>query len=134
MKNMKKIILFALVLSMGVFTVSNINAQTEKSNIKSLSQSNFNSSIKTGLVLVDFYADWCRPCHMMKPILEEVATEYKSKITIASVNTDNNQTLSTQYGISGIPCMILFKNGKEVLRIIGYNDKAQLLAKLADYL
>ncbi len=84
---MKKIILFALVLTMGVFTVSDINAQTEKSNIKSLNQSNFNSSIKTGVVLVDFYADWCRPCLMMKPILEEVATEYKSKITIASVNT-----------------------------------------------
>lgn len=124
---MKRIILFAMLTSIGFLTVA-------QSNIKSLNQSNFNKSIKTGLVLVDFYADWCRPCLMMKPILEEVATEYLDKITIASVNTDNNSSLSQQYNISSIPCMILFNNGKEVLRIIGYNDKAQLLAKLADYL
>jgi len=132
---MKKVIILSiLIATIGLLSISNAFSQTATSNIKSLSESNFNSSIKSGLILVDFYADWCKPCKMMKPILEEVAGEYKSKITIASVNTDNNQTLSQKYNISGIPCMILFKDGKEVTRIVGYHDKAQLLAKLTDYL
>jgi len=132
---MKKVIfLSVLIATIGLMTIGNAVSQTATSNIKTFTESNFNANIKSGLILVDFYADWCKPCKMMKPILEEVAGENKSKITIAGVNTDNNPTLSQKYNISGIPCMILFKDGKEVKRIVGYHDKAQLLEKLTDYL
>jgi len=132
---MKKVIfLSVLIATIGLLSIGNAVSQTATSNIKVLTESNFNSNIKSGLILVDFYADWCKPCKMMKPILEEVAGEYKTKMTIASLNTDNYPALSQKYNISGIPCMILFKDGKEVKRIVGYHDKAQLLEKLTDYL
>lgn len=130
---MKKLVfIFASIFIFGIFTVSELTAQEKKSDIKVLNESNFNAGIKSGLVLVDFYADWCRPCKMMHPILEEVATEYKSQITIAQINTDHNKNISAKYNITGIPCMILFENGKEVKRIVGYHDKIQFLAKLSD--
>lgn len=130
MKNL--VIFFASIFLLGIFTFSELNAQEAKSNIKELTESNFNTSIKKGLVLVDFYADWCRPCKMMQPILEDVATEYNSQITITKINIDNNKNISSKYNVTGIPCMILFENGKEVKRVVGYHEKEQLLEKLAD--
>lgn len=133
MNDMKNLVLFfASIFLLGIFTFSELNAQEAKSNIKELTESNFNTSIKKGLVLVDFYADWCRPCKMMQPILEDVATEYNSQITITKINIDNNKNISSKYNVTGIPCMILFENGKEVKRIVGYHDKIQFLAKLSD--
>lgn len=133
MNDMKNLVLFfASIFLLGIFTFSELNAQEAKSNIKELTESNFNTSIKKGLVLVDFYADWCRPCKMMQPILEDVATEYNSQITITKINIDNNKNISSKYNVTGIPCMILFENGKEVKRIVGYHEKEQLLEKLAD--
>ena len=130
MKNL--VLFFASIFLLGIFTFSELNAQEAKSNIKELTESNFNTSIKKGLVLVDFYADWCRPCKMMQPILEDVATEYNSQITITKINIDNNKNISSKYNVKGIPCMILFENGKEVKRVVGYHEKEQLLEKLAD--
>jgi thioredoxin 1 len=133
MNDMKNLVLFfASIFLLGIFTFSELNAQEAKSNIKELTESNFNTSIKKGLVLVDFYADWCRPCKMMQPILENVATEYNSQITITKINIDNNKNISSKYNVTGIPCMILFENGKEVKRVVGYHEKEQLLEKLAD--
>jgi thioredoxin 1 len=133
MNDMKNLVLFfASIFLLGIFTFSELNAQEAKSNIKELTESNFNTSIKKGLVLVDFYADWCRPCKMMQPILEDVATEYNSQITITKINIDNNKNISSKYNVKGIPCMILFENGKEVKRVVGYHEKEQLLEKLAD--
>lgn len=79
----------------------------------------------TGKVLVDFNADWCGPCRMLRPILEEVSNE-KKIIKFASVNVDNEDLLASQYGISSIPCLILFENGKEVKRNIGLIGKEEL--------
>lgn len=132
---MKRFLLISTVLIVvGLLTSVNLNAQTSESKIKTLTESDFTAGTKSGVVLVDFYADWCRPCKMMKPVLEEVAGEYQSKITVASVNTDNNKNLSAKFNISGIPCMIVMKDGKEVKRIIGYREKSQLLAELAEYI
>ncbi len=128
---MKKNILVLLsIILIGTLTSSILNAQTTESKIIKLSEKNFDKGIKSGLVLVDFYADWCRPCKMMQPILESVASKHSEKITIAKLNTDNNKMLSQKYKISGIPAMILFKNGKEIARIIGYHDEAALIQKL----
>lgn len=130
----KVIVLISALFLISIFTMPQLMAQDSESKVVKLDESSFNKETKSGLILVDFYADWCRPCKMMKPVLEEVAGEYASKITIASVNTDHNKTLSQKFGISGIPCMILFKDGKEVKRIIGYKAKEALVAELGTYI
>ncbi len=131
---MKKIVLIiSAMILVGLFTIPQLSAQTADSKVVKLTESNFNNGIKKGLVLVDFYADWCRPCKMMQPVLESVATGHADKITIAKLNTDQNKMLSQKYQISGIPALILFKNGKEIARIIGYHDEAALVQKLTPY-
>lgn len=87
---------------------------------------NFKDLIKEGNVLVDFYAEWCGPCRMLGPILEEVSNENKD-ITIIKVNVDNFEDLAREYGIMSIPTVILFKNGKESNKKIGFINKDELL-------
>ncbi len=74
-------------------------------------------------VLVDFYADWCGPCRMMGPVMEEVSKQYK----VFKVNTDNEEELAAEYGIMSIPCVIAFKDGKEINRSIGYVSKDKII-------
>ncbi len=76
-------------------------------------------------VLVDFNADWCGPCQMMRPIIEEFAEEYK-EYKVASLNIDGAESLAEKYEVSGIPCLIVFKNGEEVARTIGVQSKRKL--------
>ncbi len=128
---MKKIILVSLsLIFLGFIAMPEISAQTSETKVVKITESNFDKETKAGLILVDFYADWCRPCKMMTPILEDVAGEYSKKVVIGKVNTDHNKALSQKFGISGIPCMILFKDGKEITRIIGYHEKSALVTKL----
>ena len=74
-------------------------------------------------VLVDFYADWCGPCRMLGPILDELSKDYK----IYKINVDKDSELAQSYGIMSIPCMIVFKDGKEVERLIGLHSKSEIL-------
>jgi len=80
-----------------------------------------------GLVLVDFWAEWCPPCRALAPILEQVETEVGDKIKIAKLNVDENQKLAMQYGIRGIPTNKFFKNGKEVETLVGLMPKDHYL-------
>ncbi len=84
-------------------------------------------------VLVDFYADWCRPCQMMAPILEEVKSKIGDQATIVKINVDENQTLSAQYNIQSIPSLLIFKNGQVVWREVGVQRSTQLLATLKSF-
>ena len=132
MKIMKKTIVLSIaILFASLLFVNETKAQDSK--VVKLTEQTFTTETKTGIVLVDFYADWCRPCKMMKPILEELATSYKGKIVIASVNTEQNKTLARQYNISGIPCMVVLEDGKEVKRIIGYHTKDQMDKELSEF-
>lgn len=75
-----------------------------------------------GKVLVDFNADWCGPCQMLKPVLEEIASE-RNEIKIVSINIDDEDKLATKYGVMSIPCLVLFENGLELDRSIGFKPK-----------
>ena len=77
-------------------------------------------------VLVDFWAPWCRPCIMSAPVLEELAEEYSSKITIAKLDVDQNPKTASRYQIMSIPTLLLFKNGEPISHIVGYKPKAEL--------
>ena len=81
-------------------------------------------------VLVDFYADWCGPCKMLAPIIEEVADEYKGKYIIGKVDVDANPETAGKYGVQSIPTLIIFKEGEEADRFMGFQSKEALKEKL----
>jgi len=84
--------------------------------------------------LVDFWAVWCGPCKMIAPVLDEIAAEYDGKLQVVKLDVDSNGATAMQYGVMGIPTLILFKKGQPVERIVGYMPKAKLLSKLTPHL
>ena len=94
-------------------------------------ESNFEAEVlKSDLpVFVDFYADWCGPCKMMSPVIDQLAQEYDGKIKVGKVNVDENSDLAMKYGIMSIPNMVFFKNGEVVDRVVGAIPKPQMQAK-----
>jgi len=76
-------------------------------------------------VLVDFWADWCGPCRMLAPTVESVAEKYRGKAKIVKLNVDENEGSSSNYGVKGIPTLILFRDGKEAERVVGVHPKAK---------
>jgi thioredoxin 1 len=85
-------------------------------------------------VLVDFWAEWCGPCKMIAPVLEEIAAEQAGKLRIAKLNVDENLDISRRFEVMSIPTLILFKDGEPQLRIIGAKGKGQLLQELHPFL
>ncbi|MCJ8342144.1 MAG: thioredoxin [Cetobacterium sp.] len=104
------------------------------SNIVKLDVNNFKKEVleAKGLVLVDFWADWCGPCKMLGPILDELSTELEL-IKIAKVNVDESGELAGEYGIRSIPTMIIFKDGQKVDQIVGLRQKSELKELLLQY-
>ena len=94
--------------------------------IKPFTADSFNKDIQSGVVLVDFYADWCGPCRMMTPVLEGVAKDVQGKAVIGKLDIDSAQNIASQFQVTSIPTLILYKDGKEVGRLVGLRDAAAL--------
>lgn len=86
----------------------------------------------SGVVLVDFFAEWCGPCKMISPILDELSLEMEGKLNIFKVDIDKSGELALKYNVMAVPTMIIFKNGKEIDKVMGFLPKSTLKAKL-DY-
>jgi thioredoxin 1 len=101
--------------------------------IANLTTESFKSTVNSSTtpVLVDFWAPWCGPCKAIAPVLEELATEFDGKLTIAKVNIDDHDAVAAEYGVRAIPTMILFKGGQVAETLVGMMPKATLKAKLA---
>ncbi|CUS80618.1 thioredoxin [Candidatus Kryptobacter tengchongensis] len=105
-------------------------------NIIELTDLNFEDEVLKSdkLVLVDFWAEWCAPCRMIAPIIEEIANEYADRLKVGKLNVDYNPKTAMKYGIMSIPTLLLFQNGRVIEQIVGAMPKKNLLAKLEKYL
>ena len=105
-------------------------------NTETLTDGNFDDSVlKSSVpVLVDFWAEWCGPCRMIAPTVEELATDYGDKVTIGKLNVDDNPNTATQFGVRSIPTLLLFKGGEVVESVVGLTDKTRLQALLDKHL
>lgn len=110
--------------------MKNLPETTTHQNIRILNNKNFKNQIKSGLVMVDFWAPWCAPCKMIAPVLNDIAEAESENFTIAKVNVDNQQQLAQKFKIRSIPTMILFYEGKEVKRFAGVKTKKFLLKEV----
>lgn len=95
-----------------------------------LNKDNFEQSITNGVALVDFWAEWCGPCKMQLPIIEEFSAEMEGKATIGKVNVDEELELAQSFGIQSIPTLILFKDGKPVKKLVGLHSKESLYEEI----
>jgi thioredoxin 1 len=105
-------------------------------NVLAFTDANFETEVLKSdqPVLVDFWAEWCGPCKMLGPTIEELATDFQGRIRIGKMNTDQNSEIPTNYGISALPTMLVFKSGEVVDKLVGMQPKAKIVSSLNKHL
>ena len=134
---MKKTIFASLMILISLLAYnSNIYAQKAPKNAESkvltITDKDFDKTIKKGITMVDFWAVWCGPCRRQGPIVEEIANEVGKKFKIGKLDVDNNKVSSNSYNVRNIPTLIIFKDGKEVARMMGAMPKEMLISKVKE--
>lgn len=124
------IILVFLYLRSQYKKIKNMPLVESNERIKVLTDKNFQSITAKGVTLVDFWAPWCGPCKMIAPVLNEISNEIENKALIAKMNVDENSLIPNKFGIRSIPTLIVFKNGKEVSRLVGMKNKKNILDEI----
>ncbi len=104
--------------------------------ITTLSDATFDETVQSASapVIVDFWAEWCGPCKMISPILEEIASEHDGKLTVAKLNVDDNPDVTRRFDVMSIPTLIVFQDGQAKKRLVGAKGKGQLLQELGEFL
>lgn len=95
-------------------------------NATELTEASFDQTVGTGVSLLDFWAEWCGPCKMIAPTIDQLALEYDGKAKVAKVNVDNEMGLAQKFNVASIPTLIVMKDGKEVNRFVGVTSKTEL--------
>ncbi len=103
-------------------------------NVQILTDSSFDAAVKSGVTLVDFWAEWCGPCKRIGPAVEELAGDYKGRAAVAKVNVDDNPGMVGRFGIRGIPMLLVLKNGDVVEQVVGVQSKQQLASLIDKHL
>lgn len=124
------VILILLYFGYSFRKFKNTEDVPQSDKITTLNIKNFNHQVKSGLVMVDFWASWCVPCKAMAPVLNELAEELDDKVKICKLNVDENQQLAVRFAVRSIPTLILFRNGKEIDRFVGVKSKSFLAGKI----
>ena len=106
---------------------------TDNDKVPELTNGEFENFIKEGLVLVDFFAEWCMPCLMMAPVIDELSEKFKGKINFGKVNVEDNQELAKKFEISSIPNLVLFKDGEVIDHFVGSVSSGELEEKLGKF-
>ncbi|MFA6404274.1 MAG: thioredoxin [Salinivirgaceae bacterium] len=124
------VVAFLGLLVFSYYKMKNTPEVKRSEKIKILNPKNMDANLKNNVVLVDFWASWCAPCKMMAPVLNEIAEDDKTSFTVAKVNVEQYQQLATKYKVKNLPTLVLFKNGKEVQRLVGFKNKKAILKEI----
>lgn len=114
--------------------IKNYDPKQDSNKIIHLNDNTFNNKIKKGVSLVDFWAEWCQPCKIQGPIVSNIADEIEDKANICKLDVQKNKKIAAKLGIKNIPTIIIFKNGKEVDRLVGLKTKSALKKALQKYI
>lgn len=122
---------FILTIILSLFmAIDNMVYADKGGKVKEVTEKSFEKNISKGVVIVDFWATWCRPCLIQAPIFEEAAKEMKGKVAFLKIDVDKAKNIAAKYRISSIPTLIVFKDGKEVTRTMGTQQKENIIAVL----